>query len=118
MAYAEATTRWAESFGFCWRCKTRTGLQIHHFVQGSSRHKDDLATTGIACVTCHGKEHVGSDGLGLIGWLALKRTYDKRRYRLKHCNELRGRANIAITAHAVMAEQFNLFNRNIIVRSF
>jgi hypothetical protein len=82
-------------------------------VQGSYRHKDDLATTGIACITCHAKEHVGSDGLGLIGWLALKRTYDKRRYRLKHCNDLRGRDENAITAHEVMDEQFKLFNRGI-----
>ncbi len=95
--YTEETIRWAESFGRCWRCGAST-LEIHHFVSGSSRKKNNLATTAICCNECHRIEHeVFHKALGLQGWLYLKRMHDPEHYDLAEVCRARGEAVTAIT---------------------
>ena len=77
--YTEEVILWAESHGRCWRCKTPT-MEIHHFVRGANRRKNDLRTMAMVCRECHDTEH-RSAGIGFIGWLALKKRYD-----LEHCD--------------------------------
>lgn len=108
MSYSSSTIDWAHQWATCWRCGKRgiwpTILVIHHLVRGSSRKADDLATTCIACNLCHTDEHDGH-GLGLLGWLVLKRRHDPTHYDLVHVNRRRGRADGAITEADVDAEE-------------
>lgn len=98
--YKPATETWAAQFGKCWRCGVSgiwpLTLTIHHIVRGVLRQKNDLRTTAIACYDCHWREHNG-DGIGLIGWLRLKRDHDPENFDLEAINALRGRAPGAIT---------------------
>lgn len=100
MAYSAKTVAWSESWQFCWRCGKRglwpSGLQIHHMVRGSYREKNNKITLCIACPDCHDQEHRG-DGLGLIGWLVLKRRFDRLHFDLLGVCKARGRAATAIT---------------------
>ena len=99
-SYSEATRAWADSFGTCWRCGFRglwqVSLWIHHFVSGSSRQKDNLYTTAITCARCHEDEHCGK-GIGLLGWIALKRRRDPEWYSLAEVCKAKGWAETAIT---------------------
>jgi hypothetical protein len=102
--YTEETILWMESFGFCWACGRRDGLQVHHFIRGSSRQKNNLFTTAIICSGCHDDEHRGN-GIGLLGWLFLKHHYDREHYSLAEVCRLRGEANTAITDSEVSAQR-------------
>jgi hypothetical protein len=108
--YTPETEEWAFGFDKCWRCGKRggwgMGLVIHHFVMGTSKHKNDLRTTGLACIDCHDDEHRGR-GIGLAGWLALKRRLDGTHYDRRACNVLRGRDPEAITEDEVDAAEAN-----------
>jgi len=104
--YTAKTEAWAERWGFCWRCNERGlwalgSLQIHHFVRGSNRHKNDIRTMLLLCERCHLGEHIGHYPLGLPGSLALKRKCDLENYDLAAVNRLRGRAPGAITEEEV-----------------
>jgi hypothetical protein len=98
--YSDATVAWANLFNRCWRCQNfgdwGYGLVIHHFVRGTSRVKNNLATTSILCQCCHHEEHNGDD-LGVVGMLALKKQYDPNYYDLAEVLRLRGRAPGSIT---------------------
>ena len=107
--YARETEEWADQWGKCWRCGRqglwKRGLTIHHFVRGSSRHKNDLRTTIMLCIECHGVEHNSTtDALGLLGCLALKRRFDYVNYDLTGVCRLRGEAKTSITEAEVDAE--------------
>jgi hypothetical protein len=99
--YSKTTAAWAKRWRCCWRCGRRgtwpESLSIHHFVRGSFRHKNDLATTAMLCRECHEEDEHNGDSLGLLGMLALKRRWDPEHYDLARVNQLRGRAANAIT---------------------
>ena len=117
--YAEATREWAFQFGYCWRCGHRglwrVNLQIHHFCQGSNRERDNLATTAISCAYCHDREH-NHDGIGLLGWLYLKRYYDKEHYDLAEVCRVRSRAATAITEIEVYGQRERLEQAGVKLR--
>ena len=101
MSYSEATQDWANEWDKCWKCGKRGAwivgtLDIHHVVRGCNRDKDNLATTAIACQSCHDTEHNG-DGIGLLGWLVLKRKMDRENWNLAEVCRARGRALTSIT---------------------
>ena len=102
--YSKTTVAWAKQWDRCWRCGRRgtwpESLSIHHFVQGSFRKANDLATTAMLCRECHHAEHNG-DALGLLGMLAMKRRFDPEHYVRERVNHLRGRADNAITEDEV-----------------
>ena len=104
--YTARTEIWAFRFGACWKCGKRGAgpntLQIHHLVRGTSRQKNNLRTTAIACPKCHHAEHNGK-GIGLRGWLKLKRQHDPAHFNLAEICRLRGRAQGAITEAEVDA---------------
>lgn len=85
-------------------------LQCHHFVRGCSRKANELATTAIACEECHWEEH-NRDGIGLVGWMALKMVMDPTNYNRELVNELRHRAKDAISEKEMALEVAALFTR-------
>jgi len=109
--YAASTKTWAAKFTFCWRCRRRgvwpNSLAIHHIVRGSSRQKNNLSTTAICCHKCHNDEH-HTDSLGMLGWLLLKRHFDKDWFSLPEIASARGRALTSITEEDLNCEEARL----------
>jgi len=118
-SYSQTTREWAFEHGFCWRCGKRglwpDTLEIHHFVSGSSRQKNNLATTAMSCRGCHDDEH-RNVGIGLKGWLFLKRLRDKEHYDLAEVCRVRGRAVTAITEAEIDAQWEQLESMGIKVQ--
>ena len=112
MTYSDATREWAEKWDACWLCGKRGAWQvgtlvIHHLVRGAFRDADHLATTAIACPSCHHEEHNG-DSLGYIGWLVLKRHYDRENYNLAAVCKARGRAFTSLSEELIDAVERSL----------
>lgn len=105
--YTAATEEWASQWQRCWRCG-KSGmwpwLQMHHFVRGAFKQKNNLETIVMLCPACHhDKEHNG-DSLGLVGCLALKWIHDPEYYNRIAVNRVRGRAEDAVSWEEVQAE--------------
>ena len=104
--YNEVTEAWARSFDRCWKCGKwgvwPASLCIHHIVRGTSRHKNDLATTVLLCHQCHIDEHCDYSGLPLLlRGLVFKSLHDRDHYRLARVLEARHNAPIFVTQQEV-----------------
>jgi len=107
----------ATEFAKCWLCGTRAGntwpprLEIHHIARGPARAKarEERAALFRACQPCHRQR---LDSMSVVVQLAVKCLADPAGYDRVLVNQLRGRADDAISEEdvAVAADAIRALN--------